>query len=126
MNKKPLESLILLFLLLAACNQSQQIKEEKAGITPPETANGLFLSNDQLANAGIVYGKLELHQLSSDVNARGQLVLPVNAITDLVSLYPGIINEVFVRNGEKVSMGKILASLSSPFVISRSIFSIKS
>ena len=114
MYKTPFTTLLIIVTLLSACDQAQQTADENDVNSTSPSSGSFFLTNDQLNNAGIAYGKIELHQLSSDVNARGQLILPVNSTADLVSHYPGIINQVFVRNGEKVSRGKLLASLASP------------
>lgn len=87
----------------------EQESQDNTGI-----AGDVFLSKEQLKHAGIEYGMIEEIELSNNVNARGELVLPVNAVADLVSLYPGIINKIHARPGEKVKKGEVLATLTSP------------
>jgi cobalt-zinc-cadmium efflux system membrane fusion protein len=113
MKKRRIITLLLFTFLLTACNQGEQQKDETANPDAVKAHQGLFLSSKQLANTGITYGSISLKQLSSDVNARGQLVLPVNGIADIVSHYPGIINKVMVRTGDKIAKGDLLASLAS-------------
>ena len=110
--KNPIIKLIAL-LLIAACSNPGDT--EKAESSVPMIASGdLILSSKQLSYANVEYGSIQKHRLSSDVNARGELVLPVNAKADLVSLYPGIVKSVYARQGDRVVKGQVLASLNSP------------
>ena len=113
--KNPIIKLIAL-LMIAACSNPREA--EKTESSAPTIVNGeLILSSKQLSYAHVEYGSIQKHRLSSDVNARGELVLPVNAKADLVSLYPGIIKSVYARQGERVVKGQLLASLNSPAFI---------
>lgn len=116
MDKRLLILPLVFFFMLSACDQSMNVSrdEDEAPAPGHSEKEGLFLRTDQLVNAGIQYGEIGFQQLSSDVNARGKLVLPVNAKADIVSFYPGLIKEVFVKEGDKVSRGKVLASMNSP------------
>lgn len=107
----------LLFLLpismLFACN-SNQPENVNAGDDAPVTSDGIYLNADQVKYAGIEYGSISNKKLSSDVNARGELVLPVNAIADLVCQYTGQVKAVMVKEGDKVKRGQLVAALNSP------------
>ncbi len=113
--KNPIIKLIAL-LMIAACSNPREA--EKTESSAPTIVNGeLILSSKQLSYAHVEYGSIQKHRLSNDVNARGELVLPVNAKADLVSLYPGIIKSVYARQGARVVKGQLLASLNSPAFI---------
>lgn len=112
MHIKKIIPFLLLGALLQGCSnpgpQEQDQQQEKT------FAGDVFLDKKQLEHAGIEYGLIEKTELSDHVNARGELVLPVNATADLVSLYPGIVSRIHARQGDRVRKGEILATLSSP------------
>ncbi len=99
---------------MVSCTNAPQTDEQAEQATVAPDNGELYLSSKQLDNAGITYGSIESQRLSSEVNARGELVLPVNAKADLVSLYPGVVKSINVREGDKVSKGQVLALLNSP------------
>ena len=85
-------SLWILLVMTACSSQSPPPTEKSDLYTPASDEAGLFLNPQQLKYAGIEYGTIHKTRLSSDVNARGELVLPVNSKADLVSLFSGIVS----------------------------------
>ncbi|MEE4257499.1 MAG: efflux RND transporter periplasmic adaptor subunit [Bacteroidales bacterium] len=113
MNSKLYLFLFFPLTLLLACN-SNQPENDNTYEQAPAASGGVFLTADQVKYAGIEYGSISSKKLSSDVNARGELVLPVNAIADLVCQYTGQIKAVMVKEGDKVKRGQLVATLNSP------------
>ncbi len=113
MRKKIQLITILILMIMVGCNNAQQTEENEIQSSISDHGE-LFLSSSQLAYAGIAYGSVDKQLLSSDVNARGELVLPVNAKADLVSLYPGVVMKVNAREGDHVMKGQVLVTLNSP------------
>lgn len=114
MNKYNSIFLLIILLLLASCEEKKQDHQSGEVQQTVETEeNHLSLSKEQLEYADIELGSIQSHSLSEDVQARGQLILPVNAMADMASLYPGTIKKVYVDIGDKVKMGQLLASVNS-------------
>jgi len=113
MNSKLYLLFLLPLTLLFACN-SNQPENENTVDESPASSSGIYLTAEQVKYADIEYGSISSKRLSSDVNARGELVLPVNAIADLVCQYTGQIKAVMVKEGDKVSRGQLVATLNSP------------
>lgn len=105
--------MLLVLLALLGCN-NQTVEESQDVLAEAiNLAEGIFLSSEQLEYASISYGNITEQVISSHVQSRGKLVLPVNAIADMVSLYPGIIKSVYVNHGDSVSKGQTLAVINS-------------
>lgn len=113
MNSKLYLLFLLPLTLLFACN-SNQPENENTVDESPAPSSGIYLTAEQVKYADIEYGSISSKRLSSDVNARGELVLPVNAIADLVCQYTGQVKAVMVKEGDKVSRGQLVATLNSP------------
>lgn len=107
---------ILIVLALMGC-QSVETEPQEDALPDSSKPDGVFLSAAQLEHAGIEFGEIQLRSLSSDVQARGELALPVNARTDMVSIYPGIVKAVNVNHGDPVKKGQVLAVIKSPAYI---------
>jgi cobalt-zinc-cadmium efflux system membrane fusion protein len=113
MNKSLLLNILIPVVLMASCTSRENAPEEEITITDSTETSALTMSNALLEYADIEYGSLQNQRLSNDVNARGELVLPVNARADVVSMYPGIINKVLVNRGDPIKKGQILATINS-------------
>lgn len=100
-------------LVMVSCDHVQPAAEEEQPAST-DTSGLVTLSREQLRYAGIEYGIIEKQRLSNDVSARGELILPVNAKADLVSLYTGFIRTVKAHQGEEVKKGQVLAIIYSP------------
>jgi cobalt-zinc-cadmium efflux system membrane fusion protein len=114
MNKMKNIVMFLVLLALMACT-NQDLKESNViQMDEPQSGEGIFLSSDQLKYADVQYGSISEQVISSHVQSRGKLVLPVNAKADMVALYPGIIQTVYVNNGDPVIKGQLLTVINSP------------
>ena len=114
MNKTFLLQFLVPVMILASCTSREAATEEDTLIADSTKNTDLMMSNALLEYADIKYGSIQNQRLSNDVNARGELVLPVNARADAVSLYPGIINKVYVNHGDPIKKGQVLATINSP------------
>ncbi len=106
--------LILLGLIIIGSCTNTNTEDQTEQAAPELKSGELFLTAAQFDYADITFGSIESQLLSSGVNARGELVLPVNAKADLVSLYAGVVETIAVREGDKISKGQVLAVLNSP------------
>lgn len=104
---------LIIILFLTSCESRQTMSDANDKPSEPVEKRGVELNLSQLEYAGIEYGSIQNQRLSSDVQARGELVLPVNAKVDMVSLYSGIIKIVHVNEGDPVSKGQVLATINS-------------
>lgn len=108
---------------MVSCTNAPQTDEPAEQVEPASENGELYLSSKQVENASISYGSIKSKQLSNEVNARGELVLPVNSKSDLVSLYPGVVKSIKVREGDKVTKGQLLALVNSPdFIIAQQTY----
>lgn len=97
-------------LLLSSC--ASQTEETTA--TDITVSDGLELDAVLLNNAGLQFGQVEDRLLSSDVPARGELVLPPGKHAFVNSMIPGMVSKILVIPGQRVSRGQMLAYLSGP------------
>ena len=106
---------IFIMLIVVACDNNRDLEHNEDAVSTPESEMmaGLVFSDEQIKQAGIEFGSIQTHRLSNDVQARGELVLPINSVADIVSPYPGTIRKVFVKLGEKVTRSQHLASVYS-------------
>jgi cobalt-zinc-cadmium efflux system membrane fusion protein len=114
MNIKYSIRFLIIAMVLVSCASNEDQQEKEVLREDTLTSGELSLSESQFEHAGIEYGSIQKYLLSSDVNARGELVLPVNSKADMVSLYPGIVQAIFINRGEPVSKGQVLATINSP------------
>jgi len=102
----------ILLMMIGCTNQEPPV--EKVNESLSTASGGLFLSAEQINYAGIEYGSISERKLSYNVNARGKLVLPLNAIIDHVSQYAGLVKAVHTKEGQYVRKGQLLVTLISP------------
>lgn len=101
-------SITLGVAILIGCGQ--QPETETPVETTPVHSGGIVLSQDKVKRAGIEFGKIEKALLSHDVNARGQIIiLPQNKASVSVMM-GGVIRNIYVNQGQKVTVGQALAS----------------
>lgn len=113
MNRTKILFLLAIIIGLVSCNEQTEIPEDQDEVLEVVTDGSFKMSKEQLAYASIEYGSFEKQMLSDDVQARGELVLPVNAKANMVCLFPGSILKINVNEGDQVSIGQSLAVINS-------------
>lgn len=112
--RKTTLALVLATAIFQACKTGPDPGQEA---TVPGSDSGIFLTQEQLKNGEILFGKIERKLLSFDIRAKGQLTLPPGQKATVSSMVGGLITDIPVRLGTHVTPGQKLASLSSPEII---------
>ena len=106
---------ILFCLFLAGCHQTP-VTEEKSEEGTPDS--GLVVLNEEQIEIGkITLGKLTREVLSKDIKAKGKLILRWQKNAFVGTMIGGTVESILVNVGDRVSKGKLLASITSPEII---------
>lgn len=102
-------------VMLTSCSQQPKPEDkETAEKEKPETqTEGVTLSQSQLDAVGIRLGSTEEKNLKSVVKASGQLEVPPQNKAEVTLLMGGVVNQVFVLEGQHVSKGQKLATIEN-------------
>jgi cobalt-zinc-cadmium efflux system membrane fusion protein len=102
-------------VMLISCSQQPKPEDKEAAEKEkPETqSEGVTLSQSQLDAVGIRLGSMEQKNLKSVVKASGQLEVPPQNKAEVTLLMGGVVNQVFVLEGQHVSKGQKLATIEN-------------
>jgi len=101
-----------MFISLSCKQQAEEAQAEEA------KAHGeVTFTAEQFARAGIVFGAAEEKLLSSDIPARGKLVLPPGRHAFATSIGKGVLQRILVTPGSRVSKGQALAYVYDPDMV---------
>lgn len=102
-------------VMLTSCSQQPKPEDKEAAEKEkPETqTEGVTLSQSQLDAVGIRLGTMEQKNLKSVVKASGQLEVPPQNKAEVTLLMGGVVNQVFVLEGQHVSKGQKLATIEN-------------
>lgn len=110
--------LILLLLASASCMQKQETEEQQSALnTPILNHDEVLLTKNQVQVTGIQMAKLQKQNITSSVQATGTLQLPPQNKATVSTLIGGIINQIYVIQGDSVKKGQILATIENPQII---------
>jgi cobalt-zinc-cadmium efflux system membrane fusion protein len=90
---------------------------EKEGTEKEETTEELSLTQQQMNTVGIEIGSITQKNLDAVVKANGQLAVPPQNKADVSILSGGIINHIFVIEGQQVKKGQVLATITNQELI---------
>jgi cobalt-zinc-cadmium efflux system membrane fusion protein len=111
---KKLAYLLIVSLMLTACSQQpKEDKQEAEKESPKKDGGGISLSQSQLDAVGIRLGTIEEKNLKSVVKASGQLEVPPQNKAEVTLLMGGVVNQVFVLEGQHVVKGQKLATIEN-------------
>jgi cobalt-zinc-cadmium efflux system membrane fusion protein len=102
-----------LAMLLSCSGNSGNIKSEEK----EKAVEGLTLSLKQMNTVGIEIGPIEQRNLDAIVKANGQLAVPPQNKADVSILSGGIINHIYVLEGQQVKRGQTLATITNQDLI---------
>lgn len=108
--------LVLGICVMTSCGSSAHDKEghehnhEGEGEMPKEA----FLTKENLRASGIRIGKLEYKELSATIRANGSLRVPNSEKGFASSLYGGLVQRIYVHEGEYVRRGEAIAVIVNP------------
>jgi cobalt-zinc-cadmium efflux system membrane fusion protein len=106
--------------LLLSCSGSSEKKENdthEASAKAEEKSEGLLLTQRQMDAVGIETGLIEKRNLDAIVKANGQLAVPPQNKADVSILSGGIINHIYVLEGQQVKRGQMLATIANQELI---------
>jgi cobalt-zinc-cadmium efflux system membrane fusion protein len=106
--------------LLLSCSGSSEKKEnntQEASAKAEEKSEGLLLTQRQMDAVGIETGLIEKRNLNAIVKANGQLAVPPQNKADVSILSGGIINHIYVLEGQQVKRGQMLATIANQELI---------
>jgi cobalt-zinc-cadmium efflux system membrane fusion protein len=115
MNMKGIGLMLITAIIMTACTQ-QPTGKEKEEAEPPSTEKrleGTILSQNQIDAVGIHLGNVEEKNLKSVVKASGQLEVPPQNKAEVTLLMGGVVNQVFVLEGQHVIKGQKLATIEN-------------
>lgn len=106
--------------MLLSCSGSSEKKEsdtKEASAETEEKPEGLSLTQTQMDAVGIEIGLVKKRNLDATVKANGQLAVPPQNKADVSILSGGIINHIYVLEGQQVKRGQILATIGNQELI---------
>ena len=114
--------LISCVTMLLSCSGSSEkkesdTKEASAETETEEKPEGLSLNQKQMDAVGIKIGLVEKRNLDAIVKANGQLAVPPQNKADVSILSGGIINHIYVLEGQQVKRGQTLATIANQELI---------
>ena len=112
-------------IMLASCtgNKTENHGEETEHHDEHENSNTATLTEEQIKSIGIEYGSIEKKQLTATLKLNGLLRVPNNNQASVTSLFGGIVNTLPIQQGNTVSKGQVLATLSNTnFIIMQEEF----
>nr|WP_229731748.1 efflux RND transporter periplasmic adaptor subunit [Chishuiella changwenlii] len=79
-----------------------------------ESSTVTTLTNEQIKEVGISFGKIEDRDLTATIKANGTLRVPNNSKANATSLYGGVIKTLRVQLGDYVKKGQVIATIENP------------
>jgi cobalt-zinc-cadmium efflux system membrane fusion protein len=104
-----ISKVFLVFLFLISCKE--EIKESA------DSVSSTVLSEERLKNSGIEFGFPEERELTSLFSAKGKIVVLQQDQAVITSKIDGIIENIFVKEGDKVKKGQPVCQISSQAII---------
>jgi cobalt-zinc-cadmium efflux system membrane fusion protein len=106
---------ITTLILFNSCSQQPKPgdKEETKSEKPEAKSSSIILSKKQLDAVGIQLGNIEEKNLKSVVKASGQLEVPPQNKAEVTLLMGGVVNQVFVLEGQHINKGQQLATIEN-------------
>ncbi|GAA4919962.1 efflux RND transporter periplasmic adaptor subunit [Mucilaginibacter defluvii] len=110
-----LAAMFAALLMFTSCSQQPKTgdNEEAKSEKPKAAPEGVTLTQSQLDAVGIRLGSIEQKNLKSVVKASGQLEVPPQNKAEVTLLMGGVVNQVFVLEGQHVSKGQKLATIEN-------------
>ena len=106
-------------LLLSSCNMLPELKVPEANTAPPvekthvSSDEPLSLDPSELQKIGLSTQTVTSHTLPVEIDVTGIIRKNPNLSTNVISLLPGRIEDVWVQHGDVVKRGKALAKIRS-------------
>lgn len=112
---KKILGIFALSLLVWSCNQ-QQPKETEAHeeAAHHENEEAISLTKAQIEAIGIEFGQIEQKELTHTIKANGHLSVPNQSRAQVTSLYSGQVKALYIRPGDYVKKGEVLAVIENP------------
>lgn len=122
-NIKAITVFFMTILFLSACNSTVQNKENTSAknetskeeeIHEEEEEAIAVLTEEQVINAGVQLGSIQMKELTATIKANGVLKVPNSHKANATSLYAGVIKGLNVQIGDYVKKGQVIATIANP------------
>lgn len=95
---------------ISGCNLDTENKNEEHH----EEENNVELTASQYKNAGIVFGKVEMKNISSTLPVNGLLDVPPQNLVTVAAMMGGFVKSTNLLQGMKVKKGEVLVTIQNP------------
>ncbi len=103
--------------LFAACNSPGKESNEKEHAEEAMPENVVSLTKQQIKAIELKLGKIEKHNISTTVKSNGRTQLLPQDKANVSTLVGGVVENVFVIEGDFVKKGQLLAVLEHPDIV---------
>ncbi len=109
-------SILVIGLALTACGGASDSHNEEEAAHDHEHENGteVVLNAQQIKTLNLKFGPLEQKNIGAKIQINGTLEVPPQSKADISPVKGGIVNNIYVIEGDKVRKGQILATLQHP------------
>ncbi|MEM4326301.1 MAG: efflux RND transporter periplasmic adaptor subunit [Candidatus Pacearchaeota archaeon] len=104
----------LIFMIVLLVNCKTTTSDKKTSEYKTTEINMVELSSTQLKNSGIVLGKIEMKNLSSELHVNGILEVPPQNLVSITCPMGGFVKATDLLQGMKVRKGQIIALIQNP------------
>jgi len=102
---------LALALIISSCEKNNDQKDVQAHA---EEENTIELTDAQIENAGITFGKTGQRQISGVVKASGQLDVPPQQLVSVSIPLGGFLKSTTLLEGSRVTHGQVIAVVENP------------
>lgn len=109
-------------LAFSSCSKADKKSENNAVTTQPTTTSDektqeVELTEAQMKAVNIEVGKIEQRELNNIIRVNGEMALDPQKIAEVTSLIGGVIKEILVIEGTKVTKGQVVAYLENTQIV---------
>ena len=105
-----------LLVLMTACGGNNEGNKEAEDEDVAEVTN-VILSDAQVKKLEMEFGPLPMHDFAGEVEANGKLAIAPQSQASVSPVVGGNIQKILVHEGQKVTKGQVLATLSHPDIL---------
>ena len=113
-NLKSIIGIILMSILISACNSSSNTNHEDEHLHDDHEENMVTLTQNQMDAINLEMAIVEEKNMNLDIQVNGTIELPPQHIADISPIMGGIVKNIFVIEGDRVKKGQVLATLQHP------------
>jgi cobalt-zinc-cadmium efflux system membrane fusion protein len=105
--------LLILSFLIIGCSEKKSDSDTADHQQTHAEESLIKLSEDEIAEFGIILGKAQSGKLKMQINVPGEIVIPPDNLAHIHPRFPGMVKDVKKHIGDRVNEGEILAIIES-------------